>query len=128
VVSLVTRTLGAWACMYVSNGLVRQEKQVERISRQMSRLVPWLEEADRATCKAWAEVEVLTDLVYLELNRSGFLQLGISHSRYRREQRAISAACVAFPRGGFRILGRYWPFRSGKAVKSCRSNDRNRGS
>jgi hypothetical protein len=54
-------------------GLKLRDKKVERLARKMRTVMLWLEESDLPTCRAWAELEVLSSRVYAELRDGGVI-------------------------------------------------------
>jgi hypothetical protein len=48
-------------------GLRRRDKRIERLARKMRQVMPWIEDSDRPTCRAWAELKVLVPTFYLGL-------------------------------------------------------------
>ena len=52
-------------------GLRLRDKKVERLVRKMRMVMHWLEPSDFATCRAWAELEILAGQVYATLRAMG---------------------------------------------------------
>ncbi|MBV8772076.1 MAG: hypothetical protein JO166_07080 [Deltaproteobacteria bacterium] len=55
------------------NGLRLRDERVRRLVRRMRAVMPWLEDSDIAVCRAWAELEILSQRVYAELRERGVI-------------------------------------------------------
>jgi hypothetical protein len=55
------------------NGLRLRDRRVQRLVRKMFVQMPWLEQSDAPTCRAWAQLEVLADRAFFELREHGIL-------------------------------------------------------
>jgi hypothetical protein len=82
-----------------ANGLKLRDRKVQRLVRAMRNTMHWLEESDIPACRAWAQLEILSDRAFAILrgvgliNRSGdpirlltdFRQLRLAQLAYERE-------------------------------------------
>lgn len=53
------------------NGSHVRAKRVERLARKMRRVMEWLQPADEPACRAWAELEHLSEIIYSSLCQHG---------------------------------------------------------
>jgi hypothetical protein len=60
-----------------ASGLKLRDRKVQRLVRAMRVAMPWLEEADIPTCRAWAQLEILADIAYAMLTRIGIISNNI---------------------------------------------------
>ena len=51
-----------------------RDRKVQRLVRVMRRVMPWLRESDIPAARAWAQLEILSDLAFTHLRREGILQ------------------------------------------------------
>jgi hypothetical protein len=79
-------------------GLRQRDKRVERLARRMRLAMPWLEEADGPACRAWAELEVLAQTVYLELRNKGVLNEQGEAKRLLDDYRKLRQTQISFSR------------------------------
>ncbi len=56
------------------NGSAMRDRKVQRLVRVMRRVMPWLRESDIPAARAWAQLEILSDLAFAHLRREGMLQ------------------------------------------------------
>src|SRR5882762_8132555 len=59
--------------LYVQSapGLRRRDQAVRRLTRKMRAAMPWLQDCDVPTCRAWAEIEILASRAYVILASVG---------------------------------------------------------
>ena len=83
-----------------------RDRKVQRLVRAMRRAMPWLEDSDVPACRAWAQLEILSDHAFSILrtigiiNRAGeplrlltdFRQLRLAQLQYARELGMTPAA------------------------------------
>jgi hypothetical protein len=101
-----------------ASGLKLRDRKVQRLVRAMRVAMPWLEEADIPTCRAWAQLEILADIAYAMLTRIGIIsnnvkceprrllkdyrQLRQAQLQYAKELGMTPAARMAIKAGGSR--------------------------
>jgi hypothetical protein len=54
------------------NGLKLRDEPVRRLVRRMREALPWLQDSDMATCRDWAQLEILGAMIYAELRDKAF--------------------------------------------------------
>ena len=79
-------------------GLRRRDKRVERLARKMRQVMPWIEDSDRPTCRASAELEVLAPTVYLQLRDKGVLNGEGEGRRLLDDYRKLRSTQIALSR------------------------------
>jgi hypothetical protein len=79
-------------------GLRHRDKRVERLARKMRQVMPWIEDADRPACRAWAELEILAQTVYLALRERGVINEQGDARRLLDDYRKLRVAQIALSR------------------------------
>jgi hypothetical protein len=52
---------------------IQRDQKVRRLTRKVRAALPWIQIADSAAVRAWAELEVLSQLAYQRLRESGII-------------------------------------------------------
>jgi hypothetical protein len=83
-----------------ASGLKLRDRKVQRLVRAMRVAMPWLEEADIPTCRAWAQLEILSDIAYAMLTRIGIISNNIACEprRLLTDFRQLRQAQLAYAR------------------------------
>ncbi len=63
------------------NGLRLRYRRVRRLVRKMFNNMPWLQESDEPSARAWAELEILGSRMFAELETAGFLSTTTNEPR-----------------------------------------------
>jgi hypothetical protein len=56
-----------------AHGWALRSRKVQRLVERLQAVMPWLEQSDLPACRAWAELEILSTMVFAELYRKGIL-------------------------------------------------------
>ena len=80
------------------NGLRLRYRRIRRLVRKMQRVMPWLDPADDATCRAWAELEILGSYAFADLVKRGLTNEEGDPRRLLTEFRQIRQVQLAYER------------------------------
>lgn len=79
-------------------GLRLRDEKVRRLVRRMRVAMPWLEDADEPTARAWAQLEMLSDMAHTELRKRGILNSEGEPRRLLADFRQLRAAQLQYAR------------------------------
>jgi len=78
------------------NGLKVRDEKTRRLVRRMRNVMPWLEESDIPSCRAWAQLEILADQAFSVLRAMGLVNGQGEPRRLLTDYRQIRTAQLGF--------------------------------
>jgi hypothetical protein len=78
------------------NGLKIRDEKTRRLVRRMRNVMPWLEESDIPSCRAWAQLEILADQAFSVLRAMGLVNGQGEPRRLLTDYRQIRTAQLGF--------------------------------
>jgi hypothetical protein len=79
-------------------GLKLRHRKVRRLVTKMRAVMDWLEPSDEPTCRAWAELELLSARAFAELEANGLTNAAGEPRRLLGEYRQLRQAQLAYER------------------------------
>src|SRR5712692_9063910 len=81
-----------------SDALRSRGRRVRRLIRRMYAVMHWLQPSDEPTCRAWAELEIVATVVFVELAQAGVVSEAGEAKRLLAEYRQLRSAQLAYSR------------------------------
>ena len=81
-----------------ASGLKLRDRKVQRLVRAMRGAMPWIEESDVPACRAWAQLEILSDQAFAIVRTIGILNREGEPRRLLTDVRQLRQAQLAYAR------------------------------
>jgi hypothetical protein len=81
-----------------ASGLKLRDRKVQRLVRAMRVAMPWLEDSDVPACRAWAQLEILSDQAFAILRMIGIIDRQGNPKRLLTDFRQLRQAQLAYER------------------------------
>jgi hypothetical protein len=81
-----------------ANGRRLRDQRVRRLVQKMREAMTWIDDADLPACRAWAEFEILSSIVFAELRKGGVVNKGGEARRLLNDYRLLRQTQLAYER------------------------------